>query len=149
MIFLTVAPGGFLQPDYKLIQRYGQCPSINDNKLFNAKLIPHELLAHVEPGVLPPFPPSPCPYSTKFGPEGNKIRYRSNMNKPDAIYASLLIVGSKAKVHDHAVKRRTIGRRIREALRLIVIRGARASKDGNSIVFNHEDTGEERWLVKG
>lgn len=151
MIFRTPAPGGVLKPDYQLIQghnRYLQCPSVN-NILFSAKLIPHELLSHVEPAQLPPFPHSLSPHFTKFGPEGDKIRYRSNMNRSDTIYASLLFISSKAKVHNHAVKRRITGRRIREALRLIVIRGARASDDRNSIVFNPDDTGEEKWLVKG
>jgi hypothetical protein len=151
MIFRTPAPGGFLKPDYKLIQgnnRYFRCPSVNNN-LFGAKLIPYELLSHVEPEQLPPFPHSPSPHFTKFGPEGDKIRYRSNMNRSNTIYVSILFISSKAKVHNHAVKRRTTGRRIREAFRLIVIRGACASDDGSSIVFNPDDAGEEKWLVKG
>lgn len=152
MIFQAPAYGGVLNPSYQAINggnAYRKCPSAT-NKLFSAKIVPHELLSHVEPDKLPPFPNSPLsPAFAEFGSEGGKIRYRSKMDKANVVYASFLISTSKAKVHDHAVIRRKTAKRIREALYLIVIRGARASDSGNSIVFNGEDSGEDKWLAKG
>lgn len=152
MVYKSPSYGGVLNPGYQAIKggnAYRKCPA-TENKLFSAKIVPHELLSHVEPDKLPPFPSSPLsPAFAEFGSEGAKIRYRSRMDKANVVYASFLISTSKAKVHDYAVIRRKTAKRIREAIYLIVIRGARASDDGTSIVFNPEDSGEDKWLAKG
>lgn len=152
MVFKTPGSGGILDPNYRLISgknAYRDCPSAA-NTLFTAKIVPHELLSHIEAEKMPPFVGSPLPPAfTRFGKEGEKIRYRSKMDKANVVYTSFLINASKAKVHNHAVIRRKTVKRIREALALIVIRGARASDDGTSIVLDPENGGEDRWLVKG
>ncbi|KAG8833678.1 hypothetical protein FRC18_003233 [Serendipita sp. 400] len=82
----------------------------------------------------------------RFGPEGEKIRYRSKRDKPNVVYASFMVVASKAANHKDAVIRRKTGKRIREALKLIVTRGAKASEDGSSVVFEPKDVGKDKWL---
>jgi hypothetical protein len=64
------------------------------------------------------------------------------------VYASFMIIASKASIHNDAVIRRKTSKRIREALRMIIIRGAKAKEDGIGLTFE-EKTGEEQWLVKG
>lgn len=61
---------------------------------------------------------------------------------------ALVNVVGKKSVHPSAVIRVRIKTRAKEALRLVVTRGAYANKDGQ-LEFNETDVGEERWLVKG
>jgi hypothetical protein len=60
-----------------------------------------------------------------------------------------MIIASKALIHDDAVIRRKTSKRIREALRMIIIRGAKSKEDGTGLIFIEEIAGEEQWLVKG
>ena len=78
-----------------------------------------------------------------------KIRYRTKQDNPRAVYASFLIVASKSGVHKDAVIRRKISRRIREAIKLIITRGAGPNADESGILFREQDIGEQRWLIPG
>jgi hypothetical protein len=57
------------------------------------------------------------------------------------------IVGKKG-VHKGACVRIRVKRRMKEALRLVVLRGASRS-EGGEIVLNESDIGENMWLLKG
>lgn len=70
-------------------------------------------------------------------------------DNPRAVYASFLIVCSKSAVHKDAVIRRKIARRIREAIKLIITRGAQPNETGSGISFAEKDIGEEKWLLPG
>ena len=59
---------------------------------------------------------------------------------------SLLI--SKKAVHPSAVIRRKIARKLREAIRLIVARGAMPNDTGDQLTFDEQGGGEHKWLLQ-
>ncbi|BGP37197.1 hypothetical protein JCM10449v2_001102 [Rhodotorula kratochvilovae] len=69
----------------------------------------------------------------------------------------LTLLASKKRVHKSAVIRERCKRRVREAVRLVVVRGARAAKEGEEgavggLVLREEDvreTGSRKWLAAG
>lgn len=56
-------------------------------------------------------------------------------------------MAGKKKVHKSAVVRERCKRRLREAIRLVVLRGAR--KEGGGMKFEEAEEGAGRWLVRG
>ena len=60
---------------------------------------------------------------------------------------SLLI--SKKAVHPSAVIRRKVARKLREAIRLIVTRGAMLNGTGDQLTFDEQGGGEHKWLLQG
>ncbi|GAA5844900.1 hypothetical protein JCM9279_000037 [Rhodotorula babjevae] len=82
---------------------------------------------------------------------------RSTRAKPYTL--DLTLFASKKRVHKSAVVRERCKRRVREAIRLVVVRGARAARegeeaeaDGEGLVRREEDvreTGPRKWLVPG
>lgn len=59
----------------------------------------------------------------------------------------LTIMISKKKVHKHAVVREQCKRRFKEAIRMVVMRGAYV--ENGIIKFNEEEEGPRKWLVAG
>ncbi len=59
---------------------------------------------------------------------------------------SLLI--SKKAVHPSAVIRRKIARKLREAIRLIVTRGAMPNDTGDQLTFDQQGGGGHKWLLQ-
>ena len=55
---------------------------------------------------------------------------------------------SKKAVHPSAVIRRKIARKLREAIRLIVARGATLSGSGDQLTFDEQAGGEHKWLLQ-
>lgn len=53
------------------------------------------------------------------------------------------------KVHRHAVVRSRIRFRLKEALGLIVTRGAEGIMVDGKLKFNEEDIGAENWILPG
>ena len=60
----------------------------------------------------------------------------------------LISVAGKKNVHPSAVVRGQIKRRMKEALRLVVTRGARVDHSG-AVVLDKGPIGEADWLMKG
>ena len=56
---------------------------------------------------------------------------------------------SKKAVHPSAVIRRTIARKLREAIRLIVARGATPNDNGDQLTFDEQEGGQHKWLLQG
>lgn len=62
----------------------------------------------------------------------------------------LTLLVSKKKVHKSAVVRNTCKRRFREAVRLVVLRGANKGKDGvMEIKEDWREEGARKWLMPG
>lgn len=158
LIFRTPTSSGPLDPNHPLARipphkAYWKCPS-GQSGLFTAKIIPHGILAHTAREKLPPFPSTEQTVSNSTANGDSKTfysnsRYRVPQDRSEVIYASFMIITSKTAVHNDSVIRRKTSRRVREALRMIIIRGAKASEDEKSLVFDDGDIGEDRWLVKG
>ncbi|GAA5931949.1 hypothetical protein JCM3775_004195 [Rhodotorula graminis] len=82
---------------------------------------------------------------------------RASRAKPYTL--DLTLFASKKRVHKSAVVRERCKRRVREAIRLVVVRGARAASEGDEgqavgegLVRREEDvreTGPRKWLVPG
>jgi hypothetical protein len=103
---------------------------------FNAKLISNAILSPAAATELPPF---------------EKDRHRSLKDKDGQEHAHVMLVLSKAMVHNSTVIRRKTAARIREALQLISYRGAKG--EGNEIVLERPegaplDSGNP-WLMSG
>lgn len=64
---------------------------------------------------------------------------------------NLTIMAGKKKVHKSAVIRERCKRRIKEAIRMVVVRGARAGQNGTQaeLEFVVEEEGPKKWLVPG
>lgn len=60
----------------------------------------------------------------------------------------LINIVSKKSVHSSAVIRVRIKLRMKEALRLVIVRGAHTGEAG-MVQFNQEEIGEKKWLLKG
>jgi hypothetical protein len=60
----------------------------------------------------------------------------------------LISIVSKKSVHSSAVIRVRIKMRMKEALKLVIVRGAYTGEAG-TIQFNEKDIGEKEWLLKG
>lgn len=115
---------------------------------FSARIIPHGLLAHSDD--LPPFMGGNSrTFDSKYPEMKQLSRYRVNDNRNNVAFMSLQAITAKATVHPSAVIRRKISRRIREAIKLIVTRGATADVELNHVVFNGADIGEEKWILRG
>lgn len=65
----------------------------------------------------------------------------------------LTIMLSKKKVHKSAVIRDRCKRRLKEAIRVVVVRGARAAtardQTTDELVFEQDQEGPRKWLVGG
>lgn len=74
----------------------------------------------------------------------------SGMARPMKRQAQMGLVSivSKKSVHSSAVIRVRIKMRIKEVLKLVIVRGAYADEAG-TIQFNERDIGEKEWLLKG
>lgn len=64
---------------------------------------------------------------------------------------SLTVMAGKKAVHKSAVVRERCKRRMREAIRMVVMRGARAGHAGDSeaLAFDVNEEGAKHWLVRG
>lgn len=115
--------------------------------LFQLHAIPNDLLAHAE--TMPPFN-DPAPSLTRlYGPEGRFIRHRADLSRTNVVHMALSSLISKKGVHPSAVIRRTVARKLREAIRLVVVRGAKPNESGGHLIFDEEEGGEHKWLLQG
>lgn len=98
---------------------------------------------------MPPFN-DPAPSLTRlYGPEGRFIRHRAVLSRTDVVHMALSSLISKKGVHPSAVIRRTVARKLREAIRLVVVRGAKPNESGGHLTFDEEEGGEHKWLLQG
>jgi len=74
-------------------------------------------------------------------------RALSRLRKPYTM--ELTIMASKAKVHKSAVVRERCRRRFREAVRLVVTRGAGSKQGPEDVVYDEMNRGVNKWLVPG
>lgn len=71
----------------------------------------------------------------------------SRLRKPYTMELTIMV--GKAKVHKSAVIRERCKRRLREAIRLVVTRGAGKKQEGEDVVYDEEKRGVRKWLVPG
>jgi hypothetical protein len=125
---------------------------IYTSTVFTLKAYPFALLQPFAASATLPFPDG-----HKKGPRshlvGNMVSYRferkvKQIRSLPPVAMGLVSVVGKKSVHPSAVIRSKIKIRMKEALRLVVTRGASAASDGQ-ILLNCKDTGEDRWLMKG
>jgi hypothetical protein len=116
------------------------------SSLFQLYAIPNDLLAHAE--MMPPFD-DPAPSHTQLhGPEGMFTRHRADLSRTDVVHMALSSLISKKGVHPSTVIRQKVARKLREAIRLIVTRGAKPSDSGDHLTFDEQDGGEHKWLLR-
>lgn len=116
------------------------------SSLFSLHAIPNGLLAHAD--IMPPFD-HPAPSLTQlYGPQGRLIRHRADLSRTDVVHMALSSLISKKGVHPSAVVRRTVARKLREAIRLIVTRGAKPNGSGSQLIFDEQEGGEHQWLLQ-
>jgi hypothetical protein len=137
-----------LNPDHPLANERAWMKSTPRYRspLLQLHAIPNDLLAHAE--IMPPFD-DPIPAHTQlYGPEGQFIRHRADLSRTDVVHMALSSLISKKGVHPSAVIRRTVARRLREAIRLIVARGAKPNNSGDHLTFDEREGGEHKWLLR-
>jgi hypothetical protein len=92
---------------------------------------------------------------SKYGSshQGKLIRHRADYERDEVLLACVMIICGQSAVHKSAVIRKRTKMRIIEALKLIVIRGAKASEDGQKVEFAaeeaHGSNDKKEWLLKG
>jgi len=97
---------------------------------------------------MPPFV-DPAPSLTRlYGPEGRFIRHRADLSRTDVVHMALSSLISKKGVHPSAVIRRTVARKLREAIRLVVTRDAKPDGSGDHMTFDEQEGGEHKWLLQ-
>ncbi|KAK4049754.1 hypothetical protein OIO90_005335 [Microbotryomycetes sp. JL221] len=76
------------------------------------------------------------------------LRWTRNRRKPYTL--ELTIIASKKNVHKHAVVRQRCKRRLEEAFRLVLVRGA-CLDDNGQLIFesNPDEVGPKKWVVPG
>jgi hypothetical protein len=116
------------------------------SSLFHLLAIPNDLLAHAE--KMPPFADSDSSLHRLYGPEGRFIRHRVDLSRTQVVHVALSSLISKKAVHPSAVIRRKIARKLREAIRLIVARGATPNESGDQLTFDEQEGGEHKWLLQ-
>ena len=64
---------------------------------------------------------------------------------------SLTVMAGKKAVHKSAVIRERCKRRMREAIRMVIMRGARAGRSGDAdaLLFDVNEEGAKYWLIPG
>lgn len=64
---------------------------------------------------------------------------------------SLTVMAGKKAVHKSAVIRERCKRRMREAIRMVIMRGARAGRPGgaDALLFDVDEEGAKYWLIPG
>ena len=136
-----------LNPRHPLANKaaWRKCVPHYRSSLFQLHVIPNDLLAHAE--KLPPFLDSTPSLTRLYGPEGQFIRHRADLSRTQVVHMALSLLISKKAVHPSAVIRRKIARKLREAIRLIVTRGAMPNNTGDQLTFD-EQGGEHKWLLK-
>ncbi|KAK4052172.1 hypothetical protein OIV83_002467 [Microbotryomycetes sp. JL201] len=78
----------------------------------------------------------------------DRLRTMKNRRKPYTL--ELTILAGKRKVHKHAVVRERCKRRLREAFRLVLVRGARTNERGEIVIETEpNDVGPKKWVVPG
>jgi len=97
---------------------------------------------------MPPFDDSAPSLSQLYGPEGRLIRHRADLSRTQVVPMALSLLISKKAVHPSAVIRRTVARKLREAIRLIVTRGAKLNRSGDQLTFDEREGGEHKWLLQ-
>ncbi|KAG8908358.1 hypothetical protein FRB99_007285 [Tulasnella sp. 403] len=62
---------------------------------------------------------------------------------------SFVIRGSPEALHPSGFIRSVTRKRTREALKLVIARGARSAPDPNCLTLNEDDIDPDKWLLKG
>ncbi|KAL8276642.1 hypothetical protein RQP46_010991 [Phenoliferia psychrophenolica] len=109
------------------------------------------------PSSLLPSPPPSILFTTSSDPANpllpsqDALRARQlqlkRYRKPFTMDLTILV--GKKNVHKSAVIRDTCKRRLREAIRLVVLRGAAQTPDGDDVAFDSAREGPRKWLVPG
>ncbi|GAA5902934.1 hypothetical protein JCM8208_006515 [Rhodotorula glutinis] len=114
------------------------------------------------PSSSPSSPDSPSPPTDPYlSPSALRasLARTAHASRAKPYTLDLTLFASKKRVHKSAVVRERCKQRVREAVRLVVVRGARAARegeereaDGEGLVRREEDvreTGPRKWLVPG
>ncbi|ORY90873.1 hypothetical protein BCR35DRAFT_312182 [Leucosporidium creatinivorum] len=102
-----------------------------------------------------PTPPPSLEHTTSDGlqplltPTELRERLRAMKQGKKSWRMELTLLASKKKVHKSAVVRGRCKRRFREAVRLVVLRGASGGEEGVEIKEEWKEEGARRWLMPG
>ncbi|QRW00030.1 hypothetical protein RhiJN_28048 [Ceratobasidium sp. AG-Ba] len=134
-----IKEGAYVDPHHPVLEDKSFRPPAAGNDYFDAKVYPNAMLKRL--GVV-------IPPRGKVRPRPPKeLDFPVMRNSKRVKFASVFIMSRKL-THKSDVARTRLRRRVTEAIRLVVTRGANIDPGAKKVIFNESEAGEAKWILR-